>query len=567
MPEIKDMKDMPSREDSASSKAATLPQTAEMAETPSNPNGHKGHDGENEHKGHNGHLTSGRLLARNTVWNLLGNGAPMLVAIFCIPILIRRLGTDRFGVLTLAWALIGYANLFDLGLGRALTQLVAQKLGAGKEREIPSLVWTSLLLMTLLGFAGTACVFLISPWLVHSALNVPDALEPEMLQAFRLLALSIPFVITTAGLGGLLEAHQRFGLINALRVPLGVFTFAGPLLVLPFSKSLVAVVGTLVAGRIVVWAVHLSFCLRVMPALRHGIALQHAAVRPLLRFGGWITVANIVNPILVSMDRFLIGAALPVAMVGYYTAPFEAVTKLWMIPSSLTATVFPACSTLGTERKKELEMLYSRSIKYLFLVLAPISLVLFLFAGQITRFWLGHDFAEKSTVVLQILSVGVFINCFAHVPYCFLQALGRPDTTAKLFVIELAPYAVFAWLMIRQGGIVGAATAWSIRVVVEVFLLILMAWRTFSLSPRLMLGRGTLRGLAALSTLGLALLGTKMALQNSLQIVICLTGLWLVVFALAIWKYVFDDADRKSILTLIDPLRNAVKAGVPRNHV
>ncbi|HYT23453.1 MAG TPA: flippase [Candidatus Polarisedimenticolia bacterium] len=567
MPEIKDMKDMPSREDSASSKAATLPQTAEMAETPSNPNGHKGHDGENEHKGHNGHLTSGRLLARNTVWNLLGNGAPMLVAIFCIPILIRRLGTDRFGVLTLAWALIGYANLFDLGLGRALTQLVAQKLGAGKEREIPSLVWTSLLLMTLLGFAGTACVFLISPWLVHSALNVPDALEPEMLQAFRLLALSIPFVITTAGLRGLLEAHQRFGLINALRVPLGVFTFAGPLLVLPFSKSLVAVVGTLVAGRIVVWAVHLSFCLRVMPALRHGIALQHAAVRPLLRFGGWITVANIVNPILVSMDRFLIGAALPVAMVGYYTAPFEAVTKLWMIPSSLTATVFPACSTLGTERKKELEMLYSRSIKYLFLVLAPISLVLFLFAGQITRFWLGHDFAEKSTVVLQILSVGVFINCFAHVPYCFLQALGRPDTTAKLFVIELAPYAVFAWLMIRQGGIVGAATAWSIRVVVEVFLLILMAWRTFSLSPRLMLGRGTLRGLAALSTLGLALLGTKMALQNSLQIVICLTGLWLVVFALAIWKYVFDDADRKSILTLIDPLRNAVKAGVPRNHV
>src|SRR6266576_92951 len=220
---IKNIVDLQSR-GNLSSKPAGLLQTDEMTETVRN---------------RHGHLTSGRLLARNTVWNLLGNGAPMLVAIFCIPILIRRLGTDRFGVLTLAWALIGYANLFDLGLGRALTQLVAQKLGAGKEREIPSLVWTSLLLMTLLGFAGTACVFLISPWLVHSALNVPDALEPEMLQAFRLLALSIPFVITTAGLGGLLEAHQRFGLINALRVPLGVFTFAGPLLVLPFSKSLV----------------------------------------------------------------------------------------------------------------------------------------------------------------------------------------------------------------------------------------------------------------------------------------------------------------------------------------
>src|SRR5216683_6263083 len=115
-------------------------------------------------KNHNGHLTSGRLLARNTVWNLLGSGAPMLVAVFSIPILIQGLGKERFGVLTLAWALIGYASLFDLGLGRALTQLVAKKLGAGEEREIPSLAWTSLLLMLFLGFLGTAAVVLASPW-------------------------------------------------------------------------------------------------------------------------------------------------------------------------------------------------------------------------------------------------------------------------------------------------------------------------------------------------------------------------------------------------------------------
>jgi hypothetical protein len=81
----------------------------------------------------------------------------------------------------------------------------------------------------------------------------------------------------------------------------------------------------------------------------------------------------------------------------------------------------------------------------------------------------------------------------------------------------------------------------------------------FSLSPRLMLGRGTLRGLTALGILGLAMLGTKMALQNSPQMVICLTGICLVVFVLAIWKYVFDDSDRRSILTLINPLRNAAK--------
>ena len=80
----------------------------------------------------NSTLTQRSLLARNTIWNLIGQGAPLLVAIFAIPLLIRALGTPRFGILTLAEMVVGYYSLFDLGLGRALTKLVAEKLGAGK---------------------------------------------------------------------------------------------------------------------------------------------------------------------------------------------------------------------------------------------------------------------------------------------------------------------------------------------------------------------------------------------------------------------------------------------------
>src|SRR6266702_3616059 len=177
MPEIKNMNDLRSAENTASPRTATLVQAAKMVQTADD------HNGNNRH---NGHLTRGRLLARNTIWNLLGGAAPMVVAVFSIPILIQGLGKDRFGVLTLAWALIGYASLFDLGLGRALTQLVARKLGAGEEREIPSLAWTSLLLMVLLGCVGTAAILLISPWLAGRGLNVPAALQRETLQSFRL---------------------------------------------------------------------------------------------------------------------------------------------------------------------------------------------------------------------------------------------------------------------------------------------------------------------------------------------------------------------------------------------
>src|SRR5262245_26113094 len=75
----------------------------------------------------------GRAMARNSVWNLFGQVLPLLVAAVVIPILIRRLVLDRFSVLTLAWALVGYFGLFDLGLGRALTKVVSEALAAGKE--------------------------------------------------------------------------------------------------------------------------------------------------------------------------------------------------------------------------------------------------------------------------------------------------------------------------------------------------------------------------------------------------------------------------------------------------
>ena len=144
-----------------------------------------------------------------------------------IPVLIRGLGTDRFGVLTLVWMVLGYFSLFDLGLGRALTKLVAERLGLGLEGDIPDLVWTALGLMMALGLAGTALVILIAPWLVRGVLQIPGPLQGESLVAFYLLAASLPFLIVTAGLRGVMEAYQRVGLINLVNEASACFRWSG----------------------------------------------------------------------------------------------------------------------------------------------------------------------------------------------------------------------------------------------------------------------------------------------------------------------------------------------------
>lgn len=77
----------------------------------------------------------GSLLAHNTLLNFIGQAVPLLVGVVTIPFIVQGLGTERFGLLSLAWVILGYFTIFDLGLGRATTNFVAEALGKGEDDQ------------------------------------------------------------------------------------------------------------------------------------------------------------------------------------------------------------------------------------------------------------------------------------------------------------------------------------------------------------------------------------------------------------------------------------------------
>lgn len=488
-------------------------------------------------KHRNRYLTSGRLLAKNTLWNLLGTAAPLLVAVPAVPRLIHAMGTDRFGVLTLAWVVIGYFSLFDFGFGRALTKLVAEKLGAGKTGEVPALFWTSLVLMLLSGVLGAAVMAALSPWLVHSVLRIPAAIQAETLRAFYLLAASLPMVITTIALRGFLEAHQRFGACTAVRIPLGIFTFAGPSLVLPFSVNLLPIVGVLALARLVAGAVLWVLCVKTEPAVKHRIAIRWNLALALFHFGGWMTVTNFVSPLMASLDRFLIGAVVSVSAVAYYATPSEAITRLLIVPLAIVGVLFPAFSSGFAQDKVRTRLLFVRGVKYASLAIFPFLLVVIVFAREGLTLWAGAEFARQSTVVLQWLAIGVFFNGLAQIPFALVQGIGRPDITGKMHLLELPGYAMLLWVLVRRMGIEGAAMAWTARVVVDAVILFGLSYRILRTEPL------NLRRFAVPIASALLLL-TLGSIPMSIYVKVSFTALTLLAFAFITWFALLDPTER-----------------------
>jgi O-antigen/teichoic acid export membrane protein len=467
------------------------------------------------------------------------------VAILAIPPLVRGLGPDRFGVLMLAWALIGYFSLFDLGLGRALTQLLAHRLGTGQTRDVRELVWTSLVLVAAMGVMGGVVAALLGPALIRGVLRIPERLQDESLGAFYLVAFSIPFVVGTAAFRGILEAYQRFDLSNVLRLPLAVFTFLAPLLVLPFSRSVFVLVLVLVLGRVLGWLIHALMCLRAVPVLTRGVKVDFSQVFPLLRFGSWMTVSNVVGPLMVYLDRFLVGALISTAAVTYYATPYEIVTRLWVFPAAVGGVLFPAFASTFAQDPGRTAVLFRRAVKLLFVMLFPVTLVLVALAHEGLGIWLGTQFANQSTRVLQWLAIGVLLNSLAQMAFALVQGTGRADLTAKLHLVELPFYLLVLWLLLSTRGIEGAAIAWTARAAVDTVFLFGVAGSL--LHDRMADFRTVAALTGALSILALAFLPTDPVTKGLFLF------LTLFAFTLAAWFLLLSQEERRLGRNLLKP--------------
>jgi len=421
-----------------------------------------------------GFQIGGSLLARNTVLNFIGLSAPIFVALLVIPYTIKGLGVDRFGVLSLAFLIVGYFSLFDIGLGRATIKFVSEAFGRGDYGVMPAIIWTSLSIQLVLGVVGGAALFIFVP-LIVGKLKIPVNLLSETKTSLYLLSLSLPIILCAANLRGALEAVQRFDLVNLIRVPASSLILLLPVVGILVGYKLPGIISMVVVFRFVTLIIYLLFCFKVFPLLKLKIAIDRCFFSKLLTFGGWVTLSNVLVPILTTVDRIVIGGLISMAAVTYYSVPCDAVLRLLIVPSAIILTLFPAFSSLSVVDKSMMKQVYVCGLKYTLIVLGPLITGVIVFAGPILSIWIDEEFAAKSSAILQILAVGVLLNGLAQMSAGLLDGINKPDVRAKVFALIVPVYIALLLFFINYYGVVGAALAWTIKACMEFVIFSLVA--------------------------------------------------------------------------------------------
>lgn len=402
---------------------------------------------------------------RNSIWTLSSYILPTIISLFSIGLLARLLGTAEFGIYMLIMAIIGYSGIFEAGLNRSVIREVS--IYSDDKGEIVKIISCSTYCAFVLGLIGATLLFILSSLIVR-VLGIALSELEVVTDSIRLLSLVIPILLITIIWSAILEGKKKFKTLAIKNSISNSMIAILPVLIIYVTDGGIfeGAIGILLA-RVIGLLVTIYFVKDELAGLK--VKFHRNVFERFINYGSWLAISNIISPIMVYFDKFILSYLKGAGVVAYYTAPAELIQKMSIIPSSISRAIFPSLSEAKT---KELEKnIKNQAIKIILPIILFVVIGVYLFSEVIIELWLGVEYVAMSSRILVILSIGFAFNALAYIDFTYLQAKGKSKTTAYLHMIELLPYLLLLYCMINWLGVIGAAYAWSIRMVVDFFIL------------------------------------------------------------------------------------------------
>lgn len=402
-------------------------------------------------------------IKRNVIANYVGNGWTALMSLAFIPLYIRFMGIEAYGLVGFYATLLLIFSLLDLGISTTMSWHLARlSVQPEKAHEERNLVRTLEVIYWAIAIAMGALVYMSADWIANQYLRAA-ALSPATIgNALELIALTIvfrwPFGFYAAGLLGL----QRQELYNFVRAGVETLRGFGAVLILwlvsPTLQAFfiwqvaVSIAGTLVLA-ISLW--------RKLPRSKTPTRFQFSLLRDLWRFSAAMGVNTVTLVISNQTDKIILSKVLTLDWFGYYTLASNVAAALYNLVSPISTALYPRFVQLVTLRDEAgLKQKYHRGCQLLSVLLGSAAIVLALFSAEVLELWTQDPAVAQNTyIVTSLLVVAVALDAVLHVPGSLQHAYGISWInfgTALCFVAILIQVPAIYFMAVHY-GVIGAA--------------------------------------------------------------------------------------------------------------
>ncbi len=487
--------------------------------------------------------------ARNAACNALAWAIPVVLGLLFTPYIVRNLGHDEYGVLTIVWSVVGYFTFLDLGLGHAVTKFVAEHNARREPVLVEDVVGTSLLLTILLGLAGGSIVAVLARPLATRWLNVPPHLVQDVKLALCFSGAGLFLGMLQNVLKAIPDGHSRYDISSAVAIAFSCTCTLGSVLMLSCGASLLHIVLLNVAAPLIGIAANAYAAKRLSPQLSFRPTLRPSVLRKVVHFGLFTLLSRVAFVCMRHLDRIIIAALLGISSVTYYAIPVMLAGRISALTQRTGVVIFPAVSALqGKSQPEMIAELYTAASRLILTLSAAICLPLVFFGPQFLALWMDADFAANAGTVMVLVTVASLVDATTAPPTFVLNGIGRPRIPgvsaiihATLFLLLIRPFAL--WL-----GISGVA--WALLISNLVIAPLYTAYATYvipGVSWRALLVQAFARPVCALAITSVALAAIPATAITSLPLLLLMMGgaflLYLVV-ALLCGVFRTEELDR-----------------------
>jgi O-antigen/teichoic acid export membrane protein len=440
-------------------------------------------------------------IIKGSASNLVRVVLSMLVALVLPRLLVHRLSPAEYSAWVLILQISAYISLLDLGLQTAVGKLVAEYDAVGDRFACSRTLSSSVSILCASAAVGAVIVALVAwqvPQLFH---QMPAGLIGDVRGGILLVGMSsviaLPFGAFLAAFTGL----QAYGFPTVLATGSRILATAGLVILLLLHGTLIQMVW-LIALFNIATAMAQFFGWRRYARDLVGFSFRlvdHKSVHRLVKYGSALSIWTLANLFVSGLDMVIVGHY-DFGDTGYYGIATSASNFMLLVVSSLFGPILPAVSSLQSGRTPEqVGDIVIKATRYCVLLLCLIGVPLLIAPYALLTLWVGHDYAIRSALFLQVLVLGNAIRQLAN-PYALvLLATGQQHFATVAAVAEAAVNLSLSIYLVQRFGAIGVAIGTLVGAFVSVGLHLTVSMKltrsSISMSRRRFVLTGLLRPL------------------------------------------------------------------------